>query len=70
VIAEDYGNEASIEDLIDAVGILVKRDRDAYVASLLERSERVDEKDLVLACLDGCQEHLSNASMAWYASTK
>jgi len=65
----DYGGSASIEDLIDATRILVERDRAAYVRTLRERG--LDEaKDLILHCLDACIEHLSNASMAWYASTK
>lgn len=69
-LLEDYGDEASIEDFIDAIVIMVKRDRDLYVKDTLERTGRVMETDPVLACLDGAARSLEDAGLAMYASFK
>ncbi len=62
--------DASIEDLIDAVKLLVEEDKKKYVRFAKKNHEKSENVKLVVACLDGCLESLSNASMAWYASTK
>jgi hypothetical protein len=64
---EDYGDN-SIEDMIEAIRILVKRDKDGYVKHATELGE--DPNDLVIACFEGADESLANASLAMYASFK
>jgi hypothetical protein len=66
-LLEDYGNEVNIETLIEAVQIIVKRDKDQYI---VQSAEDGGPNELVIHCLDATVEHLGNASMAWYASTK
>ena len=66
-LLEDYGEDASVETLIDAVQIIVKRDKDQYI---IGSAEDGGPNELVVHCFDATLGHLSNASMAWYASTK
>jgi CTP-dependent riboflavin kinase len=68
-ISDSYGNEIAL--LIDAIRILVERDRAAYIHQTAQKEGQINmAKDLILHSLDSCLEHLSNASLAWYASTE
>jgi hypothetical protein len=53
----------SVETIIQAVREIVERDLTAWSSN--NPGER-----LVTGCLEGCVNNLSEASMAWYASTK
>lgn len=69
-LLEDYGDEASIETMIDAIVILVERDEEGYRANALETTGKIDELDPVLACFRGAKDNLRDASLAMYASFK
>jgi hypothetical protein len=56
--------DVSMETLIDTVRELVEADLRAYV--LDDNGSNLD----VVACLEGCINHLGDAKMAYYASLK
>jgi len=57
----------SIEDFIHAIQEFVEQDLHNYV---INAPESEPPHPLVIACLEGCVNHLSDASMAYYASLK
>lgn len=58
--------DVSIEDVITAARLLAEEDRDGYVKGQGEHAPN----DLVVHCIEACIQHLSDASMAIYASYK
>jgi len=58
----------SIETIITAVREIVEDDLKKYIDRCEERGE--DPHHLVVACLESAVNHLGDARMAWYASTK
>jgi hypothetical protein len=63
-LMEDH-DDCTIEDLIDALTFIVRRDREGYILSCEGDPDR-----LVLDCIDATIFHLENAAVAQYASTK
>lgn len=64
---EDYGGQASIEDMINAVAMMVEEDKAQYVGGAPESES---PHPLVVHCLDASIKHLHDAAMAYYASLK
>lgn len=65
-ILEDYP-EASMEDLIGAIVLMVKADKDQYLKGSPDGEA---PHPLVVRCLDATIQHLEDASFAYYASLK
>ena len=65
-LLEDYG-EASIEDMIGAVRLIVEADKEQYLKGSQEGEA---PHPLVVRCLDATVQHLQDASFAYYASLK
>lgn len=65
-ILEDYP-EASMEDLIGAIILMVAADKDQYLKGSPDGEA---PHPLVVRCLDATIQHLEDASFAYYASLK
>jgi hypothetical protein len=68
LMADEKLREFSVEDYISAIREYVEEDLRRYVMPDKPRSE--PPHPLVVQCLEACINHLSDASMAYYASLK
>jgi hypothetical protein len=66
-LLEDYGSEASIEDLIGAIRLMIEADKEQYIKGSPDGEM---PHPLVVRCLDASIQHLEDASLAYYASLK
>lgn len=66
-IVEDYGQDASIEDIIGAVTLMIEADKEQYMKG---SQGGEPPHPLVVRCLDASIQHLQDASLAYYASLK
>lgn len=66
-LLEDYGQEASIEDMINAIALMIEADKAQYIKGSPDGEM---PHPLVVRCLDASIQHLHDASFAYYASLK
>lgn len=59
--------KVSVEDIINAARILATEDLEQYKKG---SPSGEPPNDLVIACIEGCVQHLQDASFAMYASYK